>query len=85
MNTISNLKETSITGIKGSPVRKCLNCDHVLKGRPDKKFCGDYCRNAYNNPAIKARKKRKNKIKNIAFITMSVLLILDYVKRRIMP
>ena len=29
--------------------RKCLSCDKILNGRADKKFCNDYCRNAYNN------------------------------------
>ena len=27
----------------------CLQCGKPLKGRIDKKFCDDYCRNAYNN------------------------------------
>lgn len=31
------------------PVKKCLACQKPLKGRSDKKFCDDYCRNAYNN------------------------------------
>jgi hypothetical protein len=30
-------------------VKKCLNCDRPLKGRADKKFCDDACRNNYNN------------------------------------
>ena len=29
--------------------KKCLACDKPLQGRVDKKFCNDYCRNAYNN------------------------------------
>ena len=29
--------------------KKCLACDKTLQGRADKKFCNDYCRNAYNN------------------------------------
>jgi transcriptional accessory protein Tex/SPT6 len=29
--------------------RTCLSCDKNLKGRTDKKFCDDYCRNNYNN------------------------------------
>ena len=29
--------------------RLCLNCDKPVKGRTDKKFCDDYCRNNYNN------------------------------------
>jgi len=27
----------------------CLACNKPLKGRVDKKFCDDYCRNNYNN------------------------------------
>lgn len=27
----------------------CLNCEKPVKGRTDKKFCDDYCRNNYNN------------------------------------
>lgn len=29
--------------------RECLACGKTLQGRADKKFCNDYCRNAYNN------------------------------------
>lgn len=29
--------------------RKCLDCGATLKGRSDKKFCSDQCRNDYNN------------------------------------
>jgi predicted nucleic acid-binding Zn ribbon protein len=29
--------------------RKCLACEKPLKGRIDKRFCDDYCRNNYNN------------------------------------
>lgn len=29
--------------------RTCLACGKTLKGRLDKKFCDDYCRNSYNN------------------------------------
>lgn len=27
----------------------CLSCRKTLKGRTDKKFCDDFCRNNYNN------------------------------------
>jgi hypothetical protein len=30
-------------------LKNCLTCDKTLHGRADKKFCNDYCRNAYNN------------------------------------
>jgi len=26
----------------------CLNCKELIKGRSDKKFCGDHCRSNYN-------------------------------------
>ena len=29
--------------------KHCLACDKSIHGRADKKFCNDYCRNAYNN------------------------------------
>ena len=29
--------------------RTCLECGTPIKGRADKKFCSDTCRNAYNN------------------------------------
>lgn len=29
--------------------RKCLDCGAVIRGRVDKKFCSDSCRNSYNN------------------------------------
>lgn len=32
-----------------SKERTCLNCGELIKGRVDKKFCDDQCRNNYNN------------------------------------
>lgn len=29
--------------------KKCLHCGRSVKGRADKKFCDDSCRNAHNN------------------------------------
>lgn len=29
--------------------KTCTACGKTVKGRSDKKFCDDYCRNAYNN------------------------------------
>ena len=42
--------------------KACLECGDVVKGRVDKKFCTDYCRNSYNN---KVNKESKNLIRNI--------------------
>ena len=41
--------------------QKCLECGETLKGRSDKKFCSDYCRNTYNN---KVDADSKNLIRN---------------------
>lgn len=29
--------------------KKCFECSKSLKGRADKKFCDDFCRNSFNN------------------------------------
>ena len=29
--------------------KECLACGKVMKGRADKKYCDDFCRNNYNN------------------------------------
>jgi len=42
-------------------IQKCLECGEPVKGRSDKKFCNDYCRNAYNN---NTNKESKNLIRN---------------------
>lgn len=42
--------------------RLCLSCSKPLKGRTDKKFCDDYCRNNYNNQ-LKAH--NSNLVRNI--------------------
>ncbi len=40
----------------------CLACEKPVKGRSDKKFCDDYCRNNYNN-ALKS--SGTNLVRNI--------------------
>ena len=29
--------------------KQCIACQKTVRGRSDKKFCNDYCRNSYNN------------------------------------
>lgn len=41
--------------------KECLECGEAIRGRVDKKFCTDYCRNTYNN---KVNKESKNLIRN---------------------
>lgn len=42
--------------------KNCLECEEKIIGRIDKKFCSDYCRNAYNN---KINKDKNNLVRNI--------------------
>lgn len=45
--------------------RSCLNCGDKIKGRADKKFCDDQCRNAYNNMLNEKANNSIRKINNI--------------------
>jgi hypothetical protein len=42
--------------------RLCLACNKPVKGRTDKKFCDDYCRNNYNN---QLKSSATNLVRNI--------------------
>jgi predicted nucleic acid-binding Zn ribbon protein len=35
--------------IQHTVLKTCMACGKAIKGRSDKKFCDDYCRNVYNN------------------------------------
>jgi len=41
--------------------KQCPECGNKIIGREDKRFCSDYCRNAYNN---KINRDSKNLIRN---------------------
>lgn len=43
-------------------MKMCLECSERILGREDKKFCGDGCRNSYNN---KKNKDKTNLMRNI--------------------
>jgi hypothetical protein len=42
--------------------KTCLQCGKIIRGRADKKFCDDYCRNNHNN-VLKAH--ANNYVRNI--------------------
>lgn len=42
--------------------KHCLSCGKPVKGRTDKKFCDDYCRNNYNN---QLKSNSTNLIRNV--------------------
>jgi len=46
-----------------SEPKKCHFCDKPVKGRADKKFCDDYCRNSFNN---QSKATSNNLIRNIS-------------------
>lgn len=43
-------------------IKNCLTCNKPLRGRADKKFCNDHCRNSYNN---QLKSINNNDIRNI--------------------
>lgn len=43
-------------------VMNCLFCSKAIRGRTDKKFCDDYCRNNYNN---RQNSDQNNYVRNI--------------------
>lgn len=45
-------------------IKNCLACGDPLRGRSDKKFCDDQCRNQHNNQQ-KARRSNNPSIKTI--------------------
>jgi predicted nucleic acid-binding Zn ribbon protein len=42
--------------------KTCLDCGEQIRGRADKKFCSDQCRNNYNN---KLNRSTNNYVRNI--------------------
>ena len=42
--------------------KTCLECGELIRGRADKKFCSDTCRNSYNN---RQNKDSKNIMRNV--------------------
>lgn len=45
--------------------RECLECNSLFSGRKDKKFCGDYCRNAYHNKLNESSNAYVRRVNNI--------------------
>ena len=56
--------------------KTCLACGEPLKGRVDKKFCNDYCRNNYNNQQ-KAKGSHSGYVRNINNTLMKNRKILE--------
>src|SRR4051812_1355529 len=50
-------------------LKNCICCSKLLRGRSDKKFCDDFCRNTYNNHQ-KARGNNNGFVKPINTMLM---------------
>jgi predicted nucleic acid-binding Zn ribbon protein len=61
----------SINGV--NPCRECNACGKPLKGRSDKRFCGEYCRNSFNNSRKEKCTSREKQINGILHKNRSVL------------
>lgn len=59
--------------LQATAVRKCLYCEKSLNGRADKKFCNDYCRNAYNNQLKSANSPIVRNINNVLIKNRRIL------------
>lgn len=46
-------------------VKTCLECEKPIKGRADKRFCDDGCRNAYNNRLNSDQNQNVRNVNNI--------------------
>lgn len=44
--------------------KTCVECGEAIRGRADKKFCSDTCRNTYNNRQNKDSKKIMRNVNN---------------------
>ena len=53
--------------------QKCLHCGNKITGRTDKKFCNDYCRNAYNNQLRSATSSVVRTINNVLIKNRRIL------------
>lgn len=53
--------------------RYCNYCDHVIKGRSDKKFCNDFCRNSYHFEHNRNASKSINEVNRILVRNRKIL------------
>ncbi len=57
--------------------QRCLNCEVEFVGRSDKKFCGDQCRNTYNNKIKREHEKLMMDINKILRKNRKILKTLN--------
>lgn len=66
-------------------MRQCNNCNSELKGRSDKKFCSDFCRNDFNwrNGSGEKRKKHYKENKDV-YLKKQKKYNLEFRERRLL-
>lgn len=57
--------------------KRCLDCGEVLRGRVDKKFCCDQCRNNYNNRLNRDENQLIRKVNQVLRNNYKVLTTLN--------
>ncbi len=57
--------------------KQCLECGSAIKGRADKKFCDDACRNAFNNKKNNDNTDFMKKVNGILKKNRSIMLALN--------
>ena len=58
---------------QGDELALCRHCSEVLRGRVDKRFCDDRCRNAFNNLRKRAEQKIFRAINSILYKNRNIL------------
>jgi hypothetical protein len=54
-------------------MKSCRHCGHSLKGRTDKKFCNDYCRNGFHNAENAGKSEQIKTINRILYKNRKIL------------
>lgn len=57
--------------------KRCLDCGEILRGRADKKFCSDQCRNNYNNRINRVENEVVKKVNAVLKNNYRILLSLN--------
>lgn len=54
-------------------IKNCLNCDAILHGRSDKKFCDAICRSAFHNQRLKEYHQHIRRVNRVLGLNRKIL------------
>jgi predicted nucleic acid-binding Zn ribbon protein len=66
-------------------VKRCLECNEPLRGRTDKKYCSDACRNSYNNKQNKQSYNLVRQTNRILAKNLKILIELNTSGKTTLP